>query len=225
MPTYQFVDTLIVKQTGTYSGCAELVFANDALQVPGLNNSGLPEPADYPAPLPVVLKENVKNHALKIKLQDENGCTIASVCVPPCQWQWRLVESNNADPCDNTNENDKVLQLNVLNAQLWADYVLLEGAGFYNQESRINVHNLFCGAEKHSQIIQAIVANNAAINENVDVTEEVKCISDSVHLDLLKIRAVAQVELCKCGKSCVARPVKVGSNFCVERALGCQNHH
>ena len=222
MPTYEFVDTLIVKQTGTSSGCAELVFSLDKLQVPGLGNDQSIDPANYPAPLPVVLKENVKSHALKIKLLDDNGCTLASVCVPPCQWQWSV--QNPADDCyPDSLAGDKILQLNVLNAQLWADYVQLEGAGFNYQESRDKVHNLFCGSEKNSQILQVIVENNQAVQAS-DITDDQKCIAASVSNDLLKIRAVAQLELCRCGKSCVAAPVKVGSNFCVDRALGCRHH-
>lgn len=207
----KFVDTLIKVPKDAQKGCAVLDFNADKLK----------KPEDL-APLTVTIKKNTNTNGLKVKLLDENGCPISVLCVPNCQY--RFVE-------DEEHDDVQVLQLNALNAQLFADYVEFEGAGYFERRSTQNVHNLFCDAESESDIIQKIVDNNNAVNELLEkladkcgdreYIDHVRCVSNSVHLDLLKLRLVALVELCRCGTSCRAVfPPKVNT-FCLDRAIGC----
>jgi hypothetical protein len=235
MPANKFVNTLVTRAVFYNSGetdylvaqpgCAQMDFCLDPLQFPDSTTI---------KSLNVSVRENIKSHALKLKLFDENGCSIGSLCVPPCQWQW--VELNpilsftgcgpqeedytSPDPVGFPTFKVQVLQLNVLNLQLWADYVQLEGNGFYNQQSNVNIHNLLCDAEKNTNLIQDIVDN---IDDVLAATysSDAKRLTVNIIQDFLKMRAVALTELCNCGKSCVSTPIKVGSNFCVDRSLGC----
>jgi hypothetical protein len=206
-------------------GCAQMDFCLDPLQFPD---------ASTIKSLNVSIRENVKSHAYKIKLYDENGCAIGSLCVPPCQWKWvdlptalipegcgpQEEDYTSPDPVVYPNFVVQVLQLNVINLQLWSDYVQLEGNGFYNQQSNVNIHNLLCDAEKNTTLIQTIASEvDAVLASNLSATN--KPIIVNIIQDFLKMRAVALTELCNCGKSCVSTPLKVGSNFCVDRALGC----
>jgi hypothetical protein len=230
-----FVNTLIKLTQVGQCLAGQLDFSHDTLVCP----SGL-------SPLTVQISVKVPSQKLKLKLLDCNGCVVASLCIPCDQYQW-IEPDGTLKP---TPEAGDILQINVLNPQLMAKYLELEGKAFYLRESTVNVHNLFCNAEckreEGCDIIQQVVDNNTLLNKllttiattstgttladilvdagNLTQAEvaAAQLVSNSVHLDLLKMRIVAQVELCECGKSCVDTCFVRQPSFC-EGLLGCDN--
>jgi hypothetical protein len=233
--TTLFVNTLIQLTANYVAGTpliGEINFELDTLVTPTALT-----------PLTVNLLIRASNGVLKIKLLDANGCVIEKICVPA--GQYRFVSETGVPRAGPVNvvAND-ILQINVLNTSAFVKYLDLEGKAFYVRKSTQNVHNLLCNAEQKGTLLQQIVDNNTAVTNTlsgliyraatvslsgttvfdfVDLQGGQAAVqtaldqSNSVHVDLLKLRVVALDELCECGKSCVDTCFTPNPGFCESR--------
>jgi hypothetical protein len=179
----QLLNTLIVIPIGPTgsnrfpenepSGCAQLDIGLDQVHFPLTGQQVTANPL-YPrvSQKPLLVSWKKINHSLELTLYDPSGCIIGKLTVPEGEYFWRCIDDcQNLEPVacgsaptiDGLLGYDKVLQINVLNEQLLADYVQFEAFAYYTLFSTINIHNYLGEAERQTDLIQKIITNNQLI--------------------------------------------------------------
>lgn len=157
-------------------GCAELDIGLDQIHFP-LSGQQVANNPLYPrvSQKPLLISWKKINGFLELTLYDNSGCVIGKLSIPEGEYGWRCVDDcKNLTPveCSSSPSSDglqlgydKILQINILNPQLLANYVQFESFAYYTLFSTINIHNYLGDAERQTNLIQRVLDHNDLVTK------------------------------------------------------------